>query len=395
MPTINLARVEARSRLKPRREPYWQRVAQGQYLGFRRLAGGPASGTWLARSRDPDDGKQRYMALGEFDDLPPNERHDAAMRKAAEWFKHLAAGGTVEVLTVGQACSAYVEHIRDTKGDAAADELKARFRRTVAASPLASIKLLKLTQGNVETWRKALARKPVKVNRSPDTPLVQRPRSASSVNRDTTALRAALNRALAMGHATSDAAWRTALHAVAGADRRRTVYLGKAERTRLIAEAAPDVAAFLRGLSLLPLRPGALAALRAGDFDRQLRVLVIGKDKAGAARRITLPEGTADFFALQCKDKLPAAPLLARADGKPWDKDAWKKPIKAAAIAANLPDAVTAYTIRHSVITDLIVAGLDVLTVARLSGTSIAMVDRHYGHLRAEAAAAALSALAL
>ena len=108
-----------------------------------------------------------------------------------------------------------------------------------------------------------------------------------------------------------------------------------------------------------------------------------------------LPPATLAFFVEQTKGKLPGAPLLARADGKAWDKDAWKKPVKAAAAAAGLPATTTAYTLRHGVITDLVGGGLDVLTAARLSGTSVSMIERHYGHLRAEAAAAALATLAL
>ena len=78
-----------------------------------------------------------------------------------------------------------------------------------------------------------------------------------------------------------------------------------------------------------------------------------------------------------------------------WNKDAWKGPIKAAAAAAELSPSVTAYSIRHSVITDLVTDGLDLLTVAQLSGTSVAMIERHYGHLRADHAAAALARLML
>ena len=74
-------------------------------------------------------------------------------------------------------------------------------------------------------------------------------------------------------------------------------------------------------------------------------------------------------------------------------KDAWKKPIKAA--AAVLPNTVTAYTLRHSVITDLVTNGLDLLTVAQLSGTSVTMIEKHYGHHRADHAAKALAGLAL
>jgi site-specific recombinase XerD len=95
------------------------------------------------------------------------------------------------------------------------------------------------------------------------------------------------------------------------------------------------------------------------------------------------------------KDKLPAAPLFARADGKPWDKDSWKKPMKAAADAAGLPADTVTYTLRHSTITDLVTGGLDLLTVAQLSGTSVEMIERHYGHFRVEHAADALAKLVL
>ena len=46
-------------------------------------------------------------------------------------------------------------------------------------------------------------------------------------------------------------------------------------------------------------------------------------------------------------------------------------------------------------ITDLVVNGLDLLTVAQISGTSVAMIEKHYGHLQADRAAAALAMLAL
>ena len=104
---------------------------------------------------------------------------------------------------------------------------------------------------------------------------------------------------------------------------------------------------------------------------------------------------TAEFFAAQADRKQADDPLLTRAGGNAWNKDAWKGPVKTAVANAHLPVATTAYTIRHSVITDLVTSGLDLLTVAQLSGTSVAMIERHYGHLRADYAAAALAKLAL
>ena len=118
------------------------------------------------------------------------------------------------------------------------------------------------------------------------------------------------------------------------ADGRRDVYLDSDERRKLASFAPNDLATLVRGLSLVPLRPGALAALTAASYDKRLKTLTIGKDKAGKDRKITLPDITATFFAELCKDKLPGAPLFCRANGKAWDKDAWKYPVKDAVSAA-------------------------------------------------------------
>jgi integrase len=172
--------------------------------------------------------------------------------------------------------------------------------------------------------------------------------------------------------------------------------VARSTRFAVVLRHAPeDLANLLRGLSLVPLRPGALAALTVASYDKRLKTLTIGKDKAGKDRKIALPDATADFFAALCKDKLPGAPLFSRANGKAWDKDAWKDRVKDAVSAAKLPEGVTSYAIRHSVITDLIHSGLDTLTVAQLSGTSVLMIEKHYGHLTRDHARDALARLQL
>ncbi len=208
-------------------------------------------------------------------------------------------------------------------------------------------------------------------------------------------MRAALNLALSDGFVTSDHAWRKALKPTANADGRRTLYLDRDQRRALIEHLPEDAAAFVRGLCVLPLRPGALAQRTVADFDYRRGTLRIGTDKAGKGRSILLPEATAALFRQSVKGKLPTAPLLSRWNGSAWDKDAWKGPIKAAAAAAGLPAETTAYTLRHSVITDLVGDGLDLFTVAALAGTSIAMIEKHYGHLQQERARDALAGLVL
>jgi integrase len=144
---------------------------------------------------------------------------------------------------------------------------------------------------------------------------------------------------------------------------------------------------------MLPLRPGALASLTVADFDPRVGVLKIGKDKSGGDRKLKLPPAIAEFLKDGATGRQLEAPLFVREDGLAWNKDLWKKPIRAATAAADLPTSTIAYALRHSAITDLVHAGLDLLSVAQISGTSVAMIERHYGHLRSDVAAVALSKL--
>ena len=185
--------VERRGRLKAQNEPHWVRLAAGCYLGFRKLT--PASsGTWIARHRDPETGKRTKKSLGDLGHLPMARRYDAAKVEAESWFRHLGMGGSSEAVSVKLACKQYVEHVRDARGDRAADDIEARFERWVYDSELGQADLGKLSRVRVESWRKLLSKTPARVNRGSSKP-VTRPRSQSTVNRDMTALRAALNRA--------------------------------------------------------------------------------------------------------------------------------------------------------------------------------------------------------
>ena len=253
---------------------------------------------------------------------------------------------------------------------------------------LSTTPITELTQGQVNEWRLKLTKAPALLQDK--TRVGTRPKSDSSINREMAVFKAALNLAMRDGYATCDAAWKYKLTPIENATGRRDCYLDVTQRRALIASAPADLAAFLKALSLIPFRPGAMAAMTAmtaGSFDKRLGVLTVGKD-----RKITLPRATAAFFAEQIKVKLPTAPLVARADGKFWSKDSWKGPFKDAALLASLPSAATTYALRHSVITDLIeLHNLSTMTVAQLSGTSVLMIEKHYGHLLHDHAANALA----
>jgi len=381
----DLSTVKARSTLKPQREPYWHKLATGEYLGFRPSTIGKG-GNWIARYYDPESRRKPLKALGDFGDLPESDRYSAASRAAREWFAHLGGGGSEKSITVRKACERYAEGNAEAEG---------RLARTVYSDPIARVHVDKLNRSHVQAWRKRLEATPALVGKNPKGKPITRKRSPATVNRDMVALRAALNMALDNGDALNDQAWRVALRPIKKANGRRNLYLDKAQRRALLSHLPDDVKAFARGLCLLPLRPGALAALVAGDFDARRNELAVGKDKAGARRMILVEGETAAMLKAQAKSKLPAAPLFARADGAAWKAYMWKDAIKAAAKAAGLPAGVVAYSLRHSTITDLVQSGLDLLTVAQVSGTSVAMIEKHYGHLQRNRAAQALAGLAL
>ena len=385
--------VSARTNLKARHAPYWHKIRTECHLGYRKTTP-DSQGTWIARFRD-DSGKYQLHSLGPLDQVTPASRYDMAAKLAGEWFNRRNLGMSNESITVADACKRYVVKARTENREDAAKDLEGRFRRWVYSDKrLSKTAVVKLTPGMLNDWRNKLVKTPALLQDK--TKEATKPRAASSVNREMAVLKAALNLALEDGHAASDVAWKIKLRPIKDATQRRDCYLDIGQRKTLIANAPSDLALLISALSLIPLRPGAVAALTASSFDKRLGVLTVGKDKAGRDRKINLPASTAAFFAEQTRGKLPAAPLLARADGKFWDKDAWKYPFKAAAKAAGLPTDAVTYSLRHSAITDLIALHrLDTMTVAQLSGTSLAMIEKHYGHLLRDHAADGLSKLAL
>lgn len=388
----DLSRIGEREKLKPKAgdEPHWQRLRQGVYLGYR-PSKKKAGGTWFARFYDAEANRNARKRLGDYGTLSGHDVFKQAKADAETWAETVETGGerAREMETVKDACEAYLEHRPGSIAEGV-------FRRHVYSDPIAKVKLDKLRRHQMKAWRKRLEQAPALVTRTKEAEKMRmKPRSQSTVNRDMVPLRAALGMVLKPGAPNTDAAWQEALRPFKGADKRRELYIDRDERKALIDATCEDAQPFVKALCLLPLRPGALAGLKVGDFDKRTRALTVGKDKNGNPRQLTMPQLIADFFEVQVKDKLPAASIFVRADGAAWNKDAWKYPVKDAVKAAGLPGAASAYTLRHSVITDLIRARLPILTVAQLSGTSVAMIEKHYGHLVRDDAEEALASIAI
>jgi len=381
---MDLGRVKDRERLKSlgNGEPHWQRIKPKCFVGFAPSIK-EGQGTWHARAYDPELRYYKRKSLGSLSELPGNERFSAAKTEAERFADKVETGNysLAKLETVGDACRAYAGTNKEVCG---------RFQRHVYSDAIAKIKLDKLRRHHLLKWRSDLTEKPVS-----NRPNRSHRRSLSSVNRDMAALRAALNKVLAAGVPNTEGDWQDALTPTKNADGRRNLYLSREQRRGLLDHAGEEIVHFITALCLLPVRPGAMAVLRVADFDARTSELSIGKDKNGEPRRIQIPSQAAGLFAAQSANKLPAAPLFMRNNGAPWDKESWKKPIKKAAAAAGLPNDASAYTLRHSTITDLVREGLPLLTIAQISGTSAEMIERHYGHLANDAAVKALASLSL
>lgn len=377
MASHNITSKTGRAALAHRREPYWSRLEAGGFLGYRTSVSG--EGTWIARHRDVCR-KQHYSSLGTF---KGPKAYDDARKAAEEWLKSCSAGVITTGYTVGDACKEYVEHLSTQKGKDCATDAAGRFKNLVYDNDISGVRLDRLTATAVRQWLSS------QLPDDADDDEEMR-RAKDTANRNLASFKAALNFAYASKRVGTDAAWKiVAKYKDVG--RRRQHYLTLEERRALIAQCPTDLAELVQGLLLTGLRPGELASATVADFDRQQGTLSVA-GKTGS-RVVSLSSAAAAYFKATAKDRIASAPLVARADGSPWNKDAWKKPFRAAVTAAKLPSGVVLYCLRHTAISDLVGGGMDAFLVARLAGTSTDMIDKHYGHLRHESVRAKMDAV--
>jgi site-specific recombinase XerD len=374
--SIQIHKAGTRNKLATRREPYWAApLAPGRFVGFRKIDA--ERGSWIARARG-EDGKQVYSALGADSS---KFGYDQAVAGAREWFASLDAGVVTKgKYTVEDACKDYIEDRRKQKGDKTADDAEWRFESRVYNTTLGRTELIKVRSKAIKEWRDGLKVTP------------------SGANRFMNTLNAAFNLAVAnrMVPATIAQEWRD-VKAFKNADKRREIFLDLAQRRALLATATGAVRDLIEAMMLTGARPGELTSALRGAFDARTKTLKLS-GKTGP-RSVPLTAAAVTLFERLAKDKLPLAPLLTRDDGKAWTRAEWTELVRAAADATvlkddqgepmkdakgnqvKLPAGVSLYVLRHSWITQAIGDGMNTLDVARLTGTSLLMIDKHYGHL--------------
>ena len=360
----DLSRKRDRERLAVRHTPYFQRIGRGAFLGFRR---GPD--TWSLRFRSRD-GKQNHKFLGgplEFDD---------AKREAENWLAKIAGSAvrSVKRARVRDAAEAYIADLRRHGRMDTALGTESRFGTVLYDDILADMALDAVTRDDFLEWRERLLE-----GRQPRT-----------VNRHVRAVAAALNQAVELGYLGNPAAWRLkALSDDIEEGGETAVFLDATQRKAVIAAASPAMGRFLRGLELTGARPMELATTVVADFSGQTLRLAHRKGRPAKLRprHVLLAADGVEFFKEQCKDKLPGAPLFTEDGEMPWRRHMWARQMRAAIAKHNesatgrnrISSAASAYSFRHARISELLqLYGIDPLTVAAQTGTSLAMIEKAY-----------------
>jgi integrase len=178
----------------------------------------------------------------------------------------------------------------------------------------------------------------------------------------------------------------------------RIVYLTAEQCHDLEGAAAADQNLNVHAFVVVALRTGMrhseLLAIRREHIDLGRAVIWIPKAKAGAREQPITPDLVA-YLAQRLGMIPPGCPWLFPSEGaSAGHAHTIRKAFRRSVARAGLdPDQVTPHTLRHTVVTQLVQAGVDLPTVQRISGhKTLAMVAR-YAHQNGAHIATAMSKL--
>ena len=370
---INLRTRTARSRYEPRRDPYFVRLNQGVHIGYRRLDSG--AGTWIGRV-PKEGGKYLHQAFGNELDLD----YDEACRKVMQWADDLKSGVRHEKKTVADVCRIYVENLAREKDEIAAYDPRKRFERLVYDQPFGAIELAKLVPKDVQDWRNAMVDVALaKAEEDEDEEADELRRLAKeTANRNLKSLKAALNYGWKkLKLVSSDAGWKS-INRFPGVSRKRDGLLTVEQRRSLLDAMQPELHQLAKALLLTGARPGEMAKANVSSFNRSTGILTLN-GKTGL-REVHVSDQARTFFTDKVKNRIGDAPMFQNPDEGRWTAPQWGKAFRETRAVAELPDAVM-YCFRHTYISEAIKVGDDVFTIARMTGTSVEIIQKNYGHL--------------
>lgn len=141
--------------------------------------------------------------------------------------------------------------------------------------------------------------------------------------------------------------------------------------------------AYMLGLKLSGCRPSELIEMRIefieADGTWTLRDHKTAS-KTGRVRKVYPSPCLATLVRMLANGRT-SGHVWRRADGQPWTYAIVRRSFHRLRERAGVSEDFVPYSFRHTWITDALVAGVEVATVAEMAGTSIQMINKHYGHL--------------
>jgi integrase len=333
-------------------------VQQGQLFKLK-TTGPDGRPLWAYRYRLQGRGAARRQ-VGGFTSQAEAER---ALRKVLD---RIRPGGRVATLTLGELVDEYL----DQHGGERVTISKLRWLLGKATSALGTVRLLDLTPEQICAWRLTI-------------PEGHRYEA-------TQALRQVLSRAVAWGLLDYNPAKRGVPNPARRAEEKRP-FESWQEIEALAAELGPIYGPMIVFWAATGLRPAELFGLERRDLDFRTSVVYVrrafanGKVKDVKTRRSrrAVPLQTIALEALKrLPDQTQSEVLFPGPRGKHIDLRNFRRRYwKPAVIAAGIEPFHQPYDLRHTYATFALRAGIPVFAVSRFMGTSIAMIDRHYGHL--------------
>jgi integrase len=361
-----MADLDKKPRLKKavQQKPYWETIAPGVALGYRRNQG---AGAWVVRAADGKGGNwtKGFAIADDFAQsnqetiLDYKEAIRAALKKAGVG---LASGG--RQITVYEAIDKYEKDLiirKANKGNAT----HIRFNMT---EQLGKKAVATLVDSDLHDWRNNL--------------VTENGLETSSADRVGRVLKAALNLA-ARGdkRITNSAEWRNGLTKLPDAGNARNVILQDEVVKAIIRTAYEidhDLGVWCHVLSDTGNRESQIKRVEVLDLqaDRTTPRLFVPSSRKGKGRKVTrqpLPISLelAKMLTLAAVGKKPNDPLLPYRDRV---SEAFQRVTK----RLNLAPDVTPYALRHSSIVRHLLKGTATRLVAAAHDTSVAEIERTY-----------------
>ncbi|MDE0853884.1 MAG: site-specific integrase [Nevskia sp.] len=330
------------------------------------------------------DGQRIHRTVGKESDGTTRtqaEEYIEKLRRDAKEDRLALPKGRKTALSFRDAAEKYLGRLAEEGGK---DLEKKRERLNLHLVPFFGDKpLSKVATFDVERYKKHRLSEPSKRRELGDSAHSESPKltQPGTVNRELAALSHLFNKAIEWGWIAS----RPAKIVRCKEGQGRITYLTVEQADDLLAAARADGSALIYPFILIGLetsmRRSEILSIRREHVDLTKRVVFIPKAKAGA-REQPITARLAEYLKTYLAE-LPAESqwLFESLDSKSGHVTEVRTPFRRVVISAGLnPKEVVRHTLRHTAITHLVQAGVDLPTVKRISGHKTLVMVERYAH---------------